>query len=284
MNLMDLVLRETPPTPWRDGEKIPWHEPAFSQRMLAEHLSQAHDLASRRQEEIERHVTWIHDTLLKGRPTRILDLGCGPGLYTERLARLGHTCLGVDHAPASIAHAEAQAKAEGLACRYTLADVRTADLGTQHGLAMMIFGELNVFRPEHARSILTSVASALEPGGTLLLEVHTEQAIERMGCSGSRFSTHERGLFGDAPYAEFEECFWDPATRTATTRWWIIDAETAKVRLHTQTVQAYNQDAYLQLLESAGFEAVHIGPSLSGEPRDAASDLFVVTAHKPVRP
>lgn len=32
----------------------------------------------------------------KGNPTRILDLGCGPGLYTSRLARLGHCCVGID--------------------------------------------------------------------------------------------------------------------------------------------------------------------------------------------
>lgn len=62
-----------------DESKIPWDEPAFSQRMLANHLSQDHDWASRRQEIIEQQVEWIASQLSPG--AHILDLGCGPGLY-----------------------------------------------------------------------------------------------------------------------------------------------------------------------------------------------------------
>jgi hypothetical protein len=70
MNLIDLINRKILPVPWAEGEKIPWHEPAFSERMLREHLSQAHDAASRRSELIDGHVNWIHNEVLSGRPTR----------------------------------------------------------------------------------------------------------------------------------------------------------------------------------------------------------------------
>jgi len=45
VNLTDLINRKMP-EPW--AEKIPWDDPAFSERMLKEHLSQEHDAASRR--------------------------------------------------------------------------------------------------------------------------------------------------------------------------------------------------------------------------------------------
>ena len=48
MNLLDLIHRASPPAPWAEGDKIPWNDPDFSRRMLREHLSQAHDAASRR--------------------------------------------------------------------------------------------------------------------------------------------------------------------------------------------------------------------------------------------
>ena len=64
--------------------KIPWDEPAFSQRMLENHLSQEHDWASRRRAVIEQQVAWIAGQLPAG--ARILDLGCGPGFYTRLLA------------------------------------------------------------------------------------------------------------------------------------------------------------------------------------------------------
>ena len=104
MKLLDVVGRQRVPKPWAEGEKIPWDEPGFSGRMLNEHLSQEHDAASRRFEVIDRHCRWIHGCVLKRNPTRILDLGCGPGLYTSRLARLGHHCVGIDFSPASIAY------------------------------------------------------------------------------------------------------------------------------------------------------------------------------------
>ena len=65
----------------RNLEPQPWNDPDFSQRMLKEHLSQRHDAASRRTPTIKKHVNWIHNVVLDGKPSHVLDLGCGPGLY-----------------------------------------------------------------------------------------------------------------------------------------------------------------------------------------------------------
>ena len=153
MKLIDVVRRQAIPEPWAEGEKIPWNDPDFSRRMLQEHLSQDHDHASRRFAIIDKHVGWIHSLLL-GRPARILDLGCGPGLYASRLARLGHECVGIDFSPASIAYAREQAQAENLRCTYLQQDIRVADYGAGYGLVLLIFGEFNVFSPIDARAIL----------------------------------------------------------------------------------------------------------------------------------
>ena len=112
-----------PPVPWSDGGKIPWSDPAFSARMLREHLLQVHDRASRRFETVDRHVQWIHQSLLGAGPGRVLDRGCGPGLYTSRLASRGHRCVGIDYSPASIEYARSQAEGEGLDCEYRLQDL-----------------------------------------------------------------------------------------------------------------------------------------------------------------
>lgn len=42
---------------------LPWGDPAFRERMLREHLSQDHELASRRLETVERQVERIVDWL-----------------------------------------------------------------------------------------------------------------------------------------------------------------------------------------------------------------------------
>ena len=82
MKLMDVVRRTIPPEPWAEGDKIPWHDPDFSRRMLREHLSQQHDAASRRVEIIDRQVAWIHHALygsdLVASSTWAAGLACMP--------------------------------------------------------------------------------------------------------------------------------------------------------------------------------------------------------------
>jgi len=51
---------------WQGCYKIPWHEEDFSRRMLREHLTQEHDLASRRAQWIEAQVGFINERILRG--------------------------------------------------------------------------------------------------------------------------------------------------------------------------------------------------------------------------
>ena len=280
MRLLDLIGRAAPPEPWAEGENIPWHDPAFSARMLHEHLSQAHDAASRRAEIIERQVAWIHGTLLGGRATRVLDLGCGPGLYASRLARLGHTCVGIDYSPASLAYARERAAAEGLACRYELRDIRTGEYGAGYGLAMLIFGELNVFPRETAAGILRGMHAALAGGGVLLLEPHTFAAVREQGEQGPSWYTAERGLFGDEPYLCLTEHFWHAGASAATTRYYVVEATTGAVTRHAQTLRAYTEDEYRALLAGCGFEGIASHPSLAGMGGPTQEGLIAITARK----
>src|SRR4051794_4182545 len=118
----------TSETLWDGDYKIPWHDPEFSSRMMAEHLTQEHDMASRRFEWIDRQVDWIHRKLLAGRSANILDLGCGPGFYSHRLAVLGHRCRGIDFGPASIEYAR-QHSPNRSRCEFVLDDIRRTALG-----------------------------------------------------------------------------------------------------------------------------------------------------------
>ena len=279
-DLLTVVRRPPRPAPWAEGANIPWHEPGFSARMLHEHLSQAHDAASRRSATIDRQVAWIHARLLGGTPTRILDLGCGPGLYTERLAALGHRCLGVDVSPASIAFARARAATVGDALRYVEGDVRTAELGSGHGLAMMLFGEFNTLPRADAAMLLRRVRAALADDGILLLEPHTDEAVRAIGREPAGWSTAESGLFSDAPHLLLTESSWDEDERAATVRHLVVDAATARATRHAQSFAAYDEDDYRLRLTQAGFVAPAFLPSLTGAEAGAQPGLLAIVARK----
>ena len=280
MKLLDIVGRTPVPAPWDEGGNIPWNDPAFSARMLEQHLSQEHDRASRPLDVVDRHVEWIHGVLMKGEPGRVLDLCCGPGFYTTRLAALGHDCVGIDFSPASITYADELAGKRGVSVKHMLGDVREVDPGAGFDLAMMIFGELNVFTPADAALLLKKAHEALVPGGVLLLEPQRYEGIRDRGQAPSTWYAADAGLFSDAPHLCLDECFWDEGNQTTTTRFYIVDAETGQVERHAMTAQAYREEDYGRLLSEGGFEGGDFLESLPGTTGDSQSELLAVVARK----
>lgn len=278
MKLLDLVRREPVPEPWAEGDNIPWDDPEFSERMLAEHLCREHDRASRRPSIIDKHVDWIHRYLLSAKPSRILDVCCGPGLYTSRLADAGHECVGIDYSPASIAYAKREAEKRKLRCEYTFRDVRTVDFGDGFDLVMLTYGELNVFRPADALKILKKARRALADGGLLLLEPHTYAVVKTIGERPASWYSAETGLFSGRPHICLTESFWDEATETTTVRYFVVDAASGEVPRYAQTFQAYKDEEYRAVLEKAGFGAVEFYPSFGDPGDEPASDFVVIVA------
>lgn len=196
-----------------DEGKIPWDEPAFSQRMLENHLSQDHDWASRRLTVIEQQVTWITRQLPAG--ARILDLGCGPGFYTRLLAERGFHCTGVDFSPASITWARQQAQAANLNIDYIQQDIRTYHPTEPFDFIMMTFGELNVFSAADAQSLISHCAQWLKPDGKLLVEVHTFDEVKRQGMAQPGWQRCPHGLFLAVPHLLLTENAWDEEAKPA---------------------------------------------------------------------
>ncbi len=280
MKLQDIVHRELPPKPWAEGEKIPWDDFDFSERMLKVHLSQEHDMASRRQAIVDRHVSLIHGTCLRERTSRILDLACGPGLYLQKLAKLGYACVGVDFSPASIEYAKSQAARAALDIEYIQGDIRVVDYGRGFDLAMLVFGEFNVFRRADAKQLLEKIHQALIPGGRVILETQTYDVIREDGKRPACWHTESVGLFSGSPHFWLEEHFWHADCCAATTRYFIVNAATGTVDRYASTSQAYTNDEYDELLTNAGFSGIQRFPSLAGTEAHRHDGLFVMKAEK----
>jgi 2-polyprenyl-3-methyl-5-hydroxy-6-metoxy-1,4-benzoquinol methylase len=263
--LLEIVTRTSPPVPWSEGDNIPWDDPVFSERMLAEHLSQEHDLASRRTALIDSQVTAI-TALIAPPPARVLDLGCGPGLYLSKLADAGYTGVGIDFSPASIRHARTEATRHGHDLEYRLQDIRTAALGTGFDAVLLLYGQLNVFRRDEARYIIERASAALRPGGVLIVEPQTNLQVEQAGHEARTWSAQASGLFSADPHLLLTESFWDPATRTSTERFFVVDATTGDVSKHALSNEAYTDAELEQLLRDAGFDRVEVRSSLGDGP------------------
>ncbi len=260
---------------WSGQYKIPWNEPAFSRRMLKEHLSQDHDLASRRGGTIQSQVDWIHNNLCCNEPAKLLDLGCGPGLYLKQFIGRGHACRGIDFSPASIEYARSQL---GDHAELIQGDIREQDFGSGYSFAMMIYGELNVFSPSECRQILEKAFNSLAPGGKLLLEVQTFEAVKRIGNTPNNWYKAESGLFSEHPHICLIENHWFDEKGTALQQFVVFDACSGDASVFRSTTKAWTEVEYLNVLAEAGF----VDSQLQSEWPDESGNFCCFTAERPV--
>src|SRR5919198_851041 len=69
----------------------------------------------------------------------ILDLGCGTGNHSIRLARRGYDVSGVDLSPDMLAIAAEKSAAAGTSIAFSRGDVRRVDLGRTFDAVLLMF-------------------------------------------------------------------------------------------------------------------------------------------------
>jgi SAM-dependent methyltransferase len=100
---------------------------------------------------------------------RLLDAGCGTGEQALLAAAHGADAVGIDVSPRAIGQARQKAAERGLPARFEVADA--LDL-RQLGMTfdtVIDSGLFHVFDDQGRAGYVTSLASALEPGGTCYL-------------------------------------------------------------------------------------------------------------------
>jgi 2-polyprenyl-6-hydroxyphenyl methylase/3-demethylubiquinone-9 3-methyltransferase len=96
---------------------------------------------------------------------RILDVGCGGGLMSEPLARLGAQVVGVDASPGNIAAARLHAQSQGVAVDYRLGDP-TDVLAPDERFDVVLALEV-VEHVSDVPAFVDTVAGGVAPGGLL---------------------------------------------------------------------------------------------------------------------
>ncbi len=146
-----------------------WGDAHISAQMLAFHLDSTVEASSRPLPFVDRSAAWIVDRFGVGAETRVLDLGCGPGLYAMRLARVGALVTGVDVSARSLTYARDSATAEGFGLTLVHGSYLEVDLGASHELALVIYEDSCALSPAQRLLLLGRVRDALASGGYLLL-------------------------------------------------------------------------------------------------------------------
>ena len=112
----------------------------------------------------------------------VLELGCGTGSMTERLAMAGYDMIGSDLSPDMLEIAMEKKDASGLNILYLLQDMREFELyGTVRAIVSVCDSMNYILEEEDLLQVFRLVNNYLDPGGMFIFDLNTTKKYRDMG-------------------------------------------------------------------------------------------------------
>ena len=277
-SLINTILKHTSkPSLFEPGEPYFWDDPHISKGMLEAHLTPDNDLASRKHASIDKEVEHLVSSGILKAGDRILDLGCGPGLYSIRLAERGMKVTGVDISERSLNFAIAQSKEKDLDTEFRLINFFDIDYTEEFDAVIQTHAEMNTFPDEKRDKLLALLHQALKPGGLFIFDVTTRETRMKYGekngwhVSDGGFWRPDRHLILTQGYDYPEDNVW-------LDQYIIIDSDNVKV--YNNWFHDYDLQTIRQILQKAGFEVVHAWNDLTGTPHQEGGDWIALVGRR----
>ncbi|MGW2592961.1 SAM-dependent methyltransferase [Streptomyces sp. NPDC001515] len=253
-----------------------WTDPHISAQMLAAHLNPHVDLSSYRVEYLEQVVDWIIDRFSVRAGLRVADFGCGPGLYTTRLARAGASVTGLDLSSRSIDHATALARAEGLAVRYLLQDYLTYRDDTRYDLIILVMRDYCALPPNGRQALLRTVREHLAAGGSFVFDVDSASAFAHVREQATYAPSLMNGFWSGRPYFGFHNTYQYEREYVSLDKYEIFEAE--RKRTFFNWVRYFTPEGLISELKDAGFTDVDVLGDLTGSTYTSETAQFAAIA------
>jgi SAM-dependent methyltransferase len=274
----EIIRLDRAPALFQPGDAPFWDDPHISEGLLRAHLDEATDAASRPSAEIDGAIAWLSGLGLLGPGVRVLDLGCGPGLYAERMAKAGCAVTGVDLSARSIAYARDLAAAANLPITYRREDFLQLDETAAYDVVMQVYGELSTFADGMRDDLLARIHRALVPGGVFIFDVSTPHLRRRAGTR-REWSSATDGFWRPHPHLVLQAGY-SFADDVWCDQYLVVDD--TGVTAYRMWFRDYVLETLALVLERAGFAVERTAGSLTGGPYGDTSDWLAVIARKPV--
>lgn len=130
-----------------------------------EYLKEHKDYLS--EEQLNKDIAFLEDTLKLKKKDKILDLGCGNGRHTIELSRRGYDVSGLDFSGHLLDIAKKDAKRENLNIDFYKQDFNKINLKTKYNKIFLFFPD---FRLLNLNKVLKGVSRILKEGGLFLMD------------------------------------------------------------------------------------------------------------------
>lgn len=254
-----------------------WDDAHISGKMLKAHLDPEFEGASRKQDFIAASVSWIGQIAPVNQYPRLLDLGCGPGLYAERLAGMGYRVTGLDFSRRSIDYAKQSALQKGIEADYYYQNYLKMEYQEVFDIVIMIYCDYGALPPADRQILLEKVYHSLKPGGLFLFDVFSHTKF----CDFHEEKTWEHqtkgGFWSADPYLLLQNNCKYPDSVTLEQTLLITDSG---MRTYHIWNQYFTASDISKETGQAGFTILKLCSDVVGTDLSPTSDTIAVLARK----
>ena len=208
----------------------------------------------------------------------LLDLACGTGSVSVRLAKKGYEVIGVDLSPEMLSEAQNKAYSAGQNILFLCQDMTALDLyGTVDAAVCTLDGLCHLPDEESVQAALRKVSLFMNPGGVFLFDVNSvykHRAV--LGNNTFVYDTDDvycvwqNTLLPDGVTVQMDLDFFEP----------VSDKGDYVRQSERFTERAYPRETLEAMLKKAGFTVLDVFDGYSGKPAHDTSERLLFAVRK----
>lgn len=273
-----LIEYSQKPPVFTPGEALFWNDEHISKGMLKAHLNPDIDAASRNHSTIDKTTNFLSTYLKIKKDDKILDLGCGPGLYCTKFINYCNNITGIDYSNRSINYAIEYSTKNSLPIKYVYGDYTNIDYPDIYDYIFLIYYDLGVLCDKSRNVVLQKINNSLKIGGYFIFDVATKNYRKDEDLKNNWYVCNE-GFWKSSPHLVLEKSFHYPEHCTFSNEYTVID-ENGDIKVYRTYDHYYDIDTITTVLNENGFSVEVIWSDLTGTPYDENSNSLGIVAKK----
>ncbi|GIO42705.1 class I SAM-dependent methyltransferase [Paenibacillus apis] len=239
-----------------------WDDEHISKGMLEAHLNPDWNAATRKHDFVDKSVNWIASIAQPAQYQKLLDLGCGPGIYAERFHKAGYQVTGIDFSKRSIDYAKEQALHNKSNIEYRYQNYLTIDYKEQFDVITLIFCDYAPLSFANRLILLRKVYQALKPNGKFMFDVFTP--LRRKTESRSWYFSDEGGFWNEKPHICLDSVYqYDDEDHTELRQSIVITEDT--VNCYNIWDHFFTKEALISEIQPIGFKSFELYGDIAGK-------------------
>ena len=143
--------------------------------------------------DTDKEVAWLNKIFKKHGVQKVLDVACGAGRHSVRLAKLGYQMTGLDYSKWQIREARKYAKKEKVAPRFLIRNANRFSFAEKFDAAICMWTTIGE-EPMVYEKVIRNVRASLRKGGIFIIDNNAWEHIPESGEEHIKGKTEVDGV------------------------------------------------------------------------------------------